>query len=124
MKKNKELATAIPLILLMLLAGTIFYHYAESWSWVDSFYFTGISMLTIGYGDLAPTQPYTKIMTVVFAFFSIGLVLFALTTIARDRRNLTYDIKNLVVKELQNLNHSSTRKKSGKKKKIKWLLFN
>jgi voltage-gated potassium channel len=41
---------------------------------VDSFYFTVITLTTVGYGDLSPTQPLTKIVTVVFVIVGIGLL--------------------------------------------------
>lgn len=58
------------------------YHELEGWGYVDSFYFTGITLSTIGYGDLYPTTDISKIFTVFFAFAGIGILAAALSIIA------------------------------------------
>ncbi|MEM4702959.1 MAG: potassium channel family protein [Candidatus Pacearchaeota archaeon] len=65
----------------ILAVGTVQFHLAEGWSWTDSFYFTGTTITTVGYGDLHPTKPETKIFTVVYAIVAIGAFLFAITEI-------------------------------------------
>jgi len=87
MKRKKEIFIALALILFMLFGGTLFYHHAEGWNYIDSFYFTGITLLTIGYGDLHPSMPFTKIITVIAGFMSIGLVLYSATLIVRSERD-------------------------------------
>jgi hypothetical protein len=41
----------------------------EGWSLGDSFYYAFITAFTIGYGDLAPTYPLTKILAVAIGLF-------------------------------------------------------
>lgn len=61
-------------MLLILLGGTtLFYTRIEHWSVVDSLYFSGMTMSTIGSGDLAPTTDMPKLFTVIFAVLSIGV---------------------------------------------------
>jgi len=57
----------------ILLGGTLFYWQAEGWSIVDSLYFCVITMATIGYGDLAPSSPLSKLFTVGFVILGVGL---------------------------------------------------
>lgn len=66
---------------LLLLAGTVLFHQIEGWSWVNSFYFTGVSLLTIGYGDFTPTHDMSKILVVVLGFGAISTAFFAFATI-------------------------------------------
>ena len=51
------------LIVILLSIGTVYYNYAEGWSYVDSFYFSTMTLTTIGYGDIAPTSDGAKIYT-------------------------------------------------------------
>jgi len=55
--------------------GTVFYRIVEGWSWLDAFYFSVITLTTVGYGDLHPTRPSSKIFTVFFIFVGVGLIL-------------------------------------------------
>ena len=73
---------AVVTILGLLLMGTIVYAFLEGWDLVDSLYFTAITLTTIGYGDLFPTNPTSKIFTVFFAFAGVGTLLFSLSIVA------------------------------------------
>lgn len=58
--------------------GAVFYHLVEKFSWLDSFYFTFITLATIGYGDLVPKTPAGKIFTMFYALFGITIfIIFA-----------------------------------------------
>jgi voltage-gated potassium channel len=50
-----------------VMIGTFLYHLLEGWSWLDSLYFVIVTLATIGYGDLSPTRPITKIITIFYA---------------------------------------------------------
>lgn len=76
------LTFAVFLICIMLAGGTIFFHYFEGWSWVDSFYFSGSTITTLGYGDLVPTHDITKVVVVFYTLFTLGLVLYSVSIIS------------------------------------------
>jgi multisubunit Na+/H+ antiporter MnhC subunit len=54
--------------------GTVFYTLHEDWSPLDALYFTMMTLMTIGYGDLVPTTALSKVFTVLYAMIGIGLV--------------------------------------------------
>lgn len=59
----------------MLALGTVFYHSTEGWSWIDSLYFSFISLTTVGFGDITPSTDIGKIFTIVYLTIGIGLIL-------------------------------------------------
>jgi voltage-gated potassium channel len=61
--------------LAVLVIGTLFYHWFEGWSYLDSLYFCVISLATIGYGDLAPTTPAAKIFTIIYVINGVAILL-------------------------------------------------
>lgn len=54
--------------------GTLFYHFIEKWNWVDSYYFSVVSLTTVGYGDLAPTTVAGKIFTTFYLIIGISII--------------------------------------------------
>ncbi len=58
---------------LVILSGTVFFHYVEGWSWIDSYFFTVVTLSTVGYGSLVPVTVAGKIGTTVFIFTGLGV---------------------------------------------------
>ncbi len=67
---------------LLLLLGTIFYSIVEGWGWLDSLYFTVITLTTVGYGDFSPQTPIGKIFTMIYLLLGLGLLASFITVIA------------------------------------------
>ena len=74
MRTSTKLEIVVSTVIFIMVVGTIAYNQLEHWNYVDSFYFTGITLSTIGYGDFYPTTPVSKIFTVFFAFAGIGVL--------------------------------------------------
>jgi voltage-gated potassium channel len=79
---NMKLTLAMVTVLTMLASGTVVYHYLEGWNWVDSFYFTGVTLTTVGYGDFHPTHDASKVFTVFLAFSGITVVFYSVSVVA------------------------------------------
>ena len=62
------------LSLFVLGLGTVVYRILEDWSWVDSFYFSSVTLTTVGFGDLSPTTTVSKLFTVFYIFSGISLI--------------------------------------------------
>ena len=63
--------------------GTLFYRAVEDFSWVDSLYFTVVTLTTVGYGDLSPATTLGKVFTVVYLLVGVGVLVAFLTLTAR-----------------------------------------
>lgn len=70
------------LVFILLVGGTIFYWRVEGWSILDSLYFSVITLTTVGYGDLAPTGAVSKVFTMVYVLFGLGILLSFLGIVA------------------------------------------
>jgi voltage-gated potassium channel len=84
------LATAI----FVLAFGTIFYHYTEHWSWIDSYYFSVVSLTTVGYGDLTPHTNAGKIFTTFYLMFGIGIITTFISYSIRRRGEILSERRN------------------------------
>lgn len=66
----------LPLLFVLLVSITVLGHLVgrrEGWSPLDSFYWAFVTATTLGYGDLRPAQPRSKIFAILIAF--LGLIL-------------------------------------------------
>ncbi|MFZ2969804.1 MAG: potassium channel family protein [Minisyncoccia bacterium] len=68
----------------LLFVGMIFYSYSEKWGYIDSLYFSVITLATVGYGNLHPTNPMSKIFTIFYVLIGVGLALYVATSLSRS----------------------------------------
>lgn len=61
---------------LILLSGTMGYMYLEGYSFADALYLTIITVATVGYGDMVPTHPAGKLLTVVLVLGGVSFVMY------------------------------------------------
>lgn len=61
-------------IFLHLLSATVLLTLLESWPLLDSFYFSVVTATTVGYGDLTPSQPLSKLFVSVYSILSVALI--------------------------------------------------
>jgi voltage-gated potassium channel len=65
----------------LLFAGTIIFMILESLSILDAFYFSFITLATIGYGDIAPQTDLGKIATIIYSVAGLGILAALFATI-------------------------------------------
>ena len=83
LRKDDEFRALLVLLLLLLGGGAFFYREVEGWSILDAIYFCIMTMSTVGYGDLVPTSPFSKIFTMVFTVLSIGIFAAAVSKVVQ-----------------------------------------
>tara|TARA_R110001606_G_scaffold198133_1_gene345665 strand:- start:2785 stop:3120 length:336 start_codon:yes stop_codon:yes gene_type:complete len=79
--KNKEYRALLIITNLVIGIGTVVYHYLESWSWLDSLYFSLITLTTIGYGDFSPQTDSGKWFTIFYIIIGVGIILTFVNTV-------------------------------------------
>ena len=67
--------------LTMIGGATVFYRFVEDLRWIDSLYFSVITISTVGYGDISPETVAGKVFTMVYVVIGIGVFVAAVSTI-------------------------------------------
>lgn len=81
MKKFKTHTVIVSLVGVIAL-GTAFFHHVEGWSLLDSYFFTVVTISTVGYGSLVPVTALGKIGATVFIFVGLGVFAVAIQQFA------------------------------------------
>lgn len=68
-----KVITLVASVGLVIAGGTVFFKLVEGWSWLDAYFFTVVTISTVGYGSLVPATAAGKIGTTVFIFVGLGV---------------------------------------------------
>jgi voltage-gated potassium channel len=90
--KDPEFQALFFLVVVTLVSGAWFYSKVEGWSLLDSFYFSVITLTTVGYGDFSPHTAAGKIFTIFYILIGIGIILGFVNAVAersmKERRGI------------------------------------
>ncbi len=67
--------------------GTLSYEVLEGWSLIESLYFSVVTLATVGYGDLHPTNDVSRLFTAIYILVGVSLAVSSFTVISTDRMN-------------------------------------
>jgi voltage-gated potassium channel len=70
---NLRTRLLLALLASIIASGTVFFRFVEGWSWLDSYFFTVVTLSTVGYGNLVPATVLGKIGTTVFIITGLGI---------------------------------------------------
>lgn len=68
-----------------LATGTVVYHLVEHFSWLNAYYFSVITLTTVGYGDLTPHTAFGKLFTTFYVLVGVGIITSFITMMIRRR---------------------------------------
>jgi len=83
--RNKAYRALTISAVVILINGMIIYHFVEGWRWLDSLYFSVITLTTVGYGDFSPKTDFGKIFTMIYVLTGIGIIFGFINTFHKHR---------------------------------------
>lgn len=81
---KSKLKFSILVLASIIIAGTIGFHLIEEKSLINSFYWTVITITTVGYGDITPETELGRIFSVFLITTGVGTILYILTAVGRN----------------------------------------
>lgn len=80
--RNFSTSSIVFTLFAVLSGGTVFFRFVEGWGWIDSYFFTVVTISTVGYGNLVPATALGKIGTTVLIFGGLGVFALAVQKFA------------------------------------------
>ncbi len=66
--------------------GSVVMHYLEKLSWINAFYFSVVSLTTVGYGDIVPKTDSGKLFVSFYLMAGVGIIATFATNLIRGSR--------------------------------------
>jgi voltage-gated potassium channel len=82
LRREPQFVSLAVLAAVAIISGTGFYTLVEGLRVIDAFYFSVVTLTTVGYGDFAPQTDVGKIFTAVYVLVGVGILLAFVTTVA------------------------------------------
>lgn len=79
---HTKLLALFTIMLVLICIGTGTFMVFEGWSFIDALYFTVATIMTVGYGNFAPTFVITKIVAIGFMILFIPMLLVSVGIVA------------------------------------------
>ena len=91
---DQRVRALMALTFALISGASVFYWIVERWSFLDSVYFSVITIATVGYGDFAPQTALGKIFTIGYIFCGLGLFVASATSVADSIINAQRDAQD------------------------------
>lgn len=101
-----KIGVALIIFIIIILIGGIIYSNLEGWSYIDSIYFSAVTITTLGYGDFAPQTDIGKIFTILFSVSGIAIGLYILTIVGKNIFDFDFHrgVKIIILKKNKKFN--------------------
>ncbi len=104
--QKENLGKMLVLLMLMIIFSSAGIHYYEKLSLPDSFWWSIVTLTTVGYGDISPSSPAGRMIGILLMFFGIGLLGMFTATVAgiiverklkEDKGMTSYNFTNHII---------------------------
>jgi voltage-gated potassium channel len=97
---RSKINTAIILLVTLLFIGVLGFKLMSNYSWIDALYMTVITITTVGFGEVKPLDPQSKIFTIFLILASVVIVGYAIKVISEYILTKN-DVEELKQKKMQ-----------------------
>lgn len=92
-----EIYIAVVTLMGWIALGTVVFHWLEGWSRIQSFYFSVVTITTVGYGDLSPSSDASRLFTSIYILVGVSIGLATLGIIGA--RILEYRLRKFDIRK-------------------------
>ncbi len=79
MNTRRKITIALLWTIIIIILGTLGYHFLEGWSLFDSFYMTMITITTTGYGEIHAMSVKGRLISIVLMLFGISIFIYVIS---------------------------------------------
>ena len=98
----------------VIATGTVFFRLVEDWTWVDSYFFTVVTISTVGYGDPIPVTDLGKIGATILIFAGLGVFALFIQQVAAQHLEQADAHPGLFQRILMHLNENRRQRRAGR----------
>lgn len=68
-------------VIILIFIGTLFYHFSEGWTYLDSLYFSTISLTARGFSGQHPSNWASVLFSVFYLLVGVSVVIYTISSI-------------------------------------------
>ncbi len=76
-----QVSVAVGMGAALIIIGTFLFHHLMDWTWEESFYFSVVTLTTVGYGDLTPDTGFQRIVIAIYVLIGVTIFVTAISII-------------------------------------------
>jgi predicted membrane protein len=74
-------------LVVLLLSGSLFYHFIEKWPYLDALYYSVMTLATVGSATIEPITIVGRLFTILYVFVGVGVMLTFITAFSSHARS-------------------------------------
>ena len=95
-QRNISFFLSILVFCVMWFGGATVFFFCEDWSYLDSFYFCFLCLITIGYGDFAPKSPLGRVFFVSWGLAAVPLMTIIVSNVGDSLYEFANDVSYFI----------------------------